>query len=169
MVKLLLDHRAVNVVSIDTLEIVKNGNIVLGRLTPLLLAADRANFETVELLVEAGATVTARDVRGLTPLALSIATGHADARIVRLLLLKGADPALKSTNGETALDWARKYRDPEVQRALGLSPEKMTVEQAGRAASRGVPAALERSVALLQGSAAKFLETGGCLACHAQH
>ena len=103
----------------------------------------------VELLVKAGAAVNARDVRGLTPLALSIATDHADARIVRLLLSKGADPALKSTNGETALDWTRKYRDPEVRRALGLSPEKLTVEPAGRTASRGVPAALERSVALL--------------------
>jgi ankyrin repeat protein len=170
MIKLLLDHSAaVNVVSSDTLEIVKNGSIALGRLTPLILAVSQANFESVQLLVEAGANVNALDVRGMTPLALAVATDHADPRIVRLLLSKGADPKLKSKSGETALDWARKYRNPDVLKELGLSPEKMAVEPAGRATSQSVQVALEKSVALLQRNSAKFLEHGGCLSCHAQH
>jgi ankyrin repeat protein len=173
MVKLLLDHgAAVNAVSVDTLETVKNGNIRSGRLTPLLMATPQANYETVELLLKAGAKVNAQDIRGMTPLELAVATDHGDPRIVRLLLSKGADPAIKSTDGETAADWARKYGQPAVLEALGLprqTPGNAAVEQAAPAAARSIQAALESSVALLQTNSAKFLEAGGCVSCHAQH
>jgi ankyrin repeat protein len=173
LVKLLLEHgAAVNVVSADTLETVKNGKIRLGRLTPLLMATPQASYETVELLVKAGAKVNAQDIRGMTPLELAVATDHADPRIVRLLLSKGADPAIKSTDGETAADWARKFGQNEVLEALGLprqSPGNVALEQAAPASSRSVQAALESSVALLQRNSAKFLEAGGCVSCHAQH
>jgi ankyrin repeat protein len=170
LVKLLLDHGAkVNVASGNTVEIVKNGKIRIGWMTPLLLAVPQANYQVVEMLVKAGAQVNAKDIRGLTPLVLAVATDHADPRIVRLLLENGADPKVVSGDGETVLDWARKYRNPEVMRALGLAPEKVPVEPALAAAARGVPAAVEAGVAVMQGAGAKFLETGGCLSCHAQH
>ena len=51
LVKLLLDHGAkVNVASGDTVEIVKNGKIRIGWMTPLLLAAPQANYQVVEMM-----------------------------------------------------------------------------------------------------------------------
>ena len=41
-----------------------------------------------------------------------------------LLLEHGASPAIKSAEGETALDWARKYNNPEVMRVLGAPVSK---------------------------------------------
>ena len=160
MVKLLLDHgAAANVVSIDSLEMMKNGPLALGRLTPLHFAAGQANFETVELLVKAGADVNAQDIRGSTPLAFAVATDHADARIVSLLHAKGA-----------ALDLARMYRNPEVLTALGLpAPAKIEEPASAMAPARGIAASLEKGIAVLQASSPKFLERGGCPACHAQH
>jgi ankyrin repeat protein len=85
LVKLLLERGAkVKALSVDSVETVKNGPIALGRLTPLLFSAPQPDFKAVELLVKTGAKVNAQDVRGLTPLALAIATDHADPRIVRL-------------------------------------------------------------------------------------
>jgi ankyrin repeat protein len=170
MVQLLLEHgAAVNAVSGDAFEIVKHGKLRIGRLTALMLAAGLGSFESVELLVKAGANVNAKDVRGMTALSIAIATDHVETRIVRLLLSKGADPKLKSEDGETALDWARKYRDPEVLRALGLPPERAPEEPASSAAARDAAAAVEASVAILQRTSADFLAKGGCLGCHAQH
>lgn len=170
MVKLLLDHGAkVNVTTIASLEMVKNGPIRLGLLTPLILAAPQGNYETVALLVNAGADVNVKDARGMSPLALAVATDHADPRIVRLLLSKGAGATLKPADGGTAVDWARKYRNPKVLRALGLPIEELPAAPPGPAPSRSAAAAVESSVALMQRASAKYLEAGGCLACHAQH
>jgi len=170
LTRLLLDHGAkVNVASGETLDMVKNGKIRIGWMTPLLLAVPQTEYQVVEMLVKAGAKVNAKDVRGLTPLVLAVATDHADPRIVRLLLENGADPKIVSEEGETVLDWARKYRNPEVMRALGLAPEKSPAEPARTAAARSVPVAIQAGVAMMQGTGGKFLETGGCLSCHAQH
>ncbi|HYL37658.1 MAG TPA: ankyrin repeat domain-containing protein [Bryobacteraceae bacterium] len=170
LVKLLLDHGAkVNVVSGDTVEIVKNGKIRIGWITPLMLAATQADYRAVQLLVNAGAQVNAKDIRGLTPLAFAVATDHADPRIVRLLLAKGADQMIRSGDGETVLDWARKYRSPEILQALGLRQEKLSPEPSSGRPARTIEAAIRSSLTLMQQTSAKFLETGGCLSCHAQH
>ncbi|HLG97401.1 MAG TPA: ankyrin repeat domain-containing protein [Bryobacteraceae bacterium] len=170
MVKLLLDRGAkVNVVSGETVEIVKNGKIRIGRITPLMMAAVQADYRAVELLINAGAQVNATDIRGLTPLVLAVATDHADPRIVQLLLVKGADPKIKSVDGETALDWARKYRNPEVLQALRLPLEKSAPEPTATASLRTIEAAIQSSAALMQRASANFLQTGGCVSCHAQH
>ena len=112
MVKLLLDHGAkVNVKCAETLEVVKNGPIKLGYLTPLHLAVQTSE-ETVEALLKAGADVNAKDVRNSTPLLIAVATDHANPKIVQLLLAKGADR-------EPALEWARRYQDPAILPLLG--------------------------------------------------
>ena len=170
MVKLLLEHGAdPNATCRDKLRTVKNGTVRLGRLTPLLLAAPHANYETVSMLIKAGADVNAQDVRGMTPLALAVATDHADPRIVRLLLASGADPTIASVEGETAADWAGKYGDPEILSAFHLRPQSPVPQPASAASPSAIPVALERSVALMQRNSSQFLNAGGCFSCHAQH
>ncbi len=76
------------------------------------------------MLLDHGANVNARDVRGLTPLMLFISTDRSDPRAVRLMLAKGADPNIKSGSSETAVDWARKFQNAQVMEALGLKPDE---------------------------------------------
>ena len=103
MVKLLIEHGAkVNVKSGDSVELVKNGAIQLGHLTPLHFAA-QANFEATEALLKAGTDVNAKDVRNATPLVFAVATDRPDPKIVKLLLDKGADR-------EPALEWSAVIR-----------------------------------------------------------
>ncbi|MBL8227126.1 MAG: ankyrin repeat domain-containing protein [Bryobacterales bacterium] len=153
---------------VDSLEMMKNGPLGLGRLTALMFASMQSNYSAVESLVKAGANVNATDIRGMTPLMLAVATDRADPRIVRLLLGTGADPKIRSEAGETALDWARKYRNPAILEALGITvgPLEEPPLPAGPAT---VTSVIERSVALLQTTSRQFLAKGGCPACHAQH
>jgi hypothetical protein len=174
VVRLLLHHGAnVNAVCAETLETVKNGPLAIGLLTPLLSAAPYGNYETVSLLVNAGANVNAKDVRGMTPLALTVSSDRPDPRIVRLLLSKGADPAIKSKNGETAADRANKYRNPEILAALGVKSKAAAAVPSALLPvsdrSEGLKAAVEKGVAQLQKSSAKFLDAGGCVSCHGQN
>jgi ankyrin repeat protein len=174
VVKLLLEHGAdVNAVSAEVLDTAKNGPLALGFLTPLLAAVPQGSYETVELLVNAGANVNARDARGMTPLALAITSDRPEPRIVRLLLAKGADPDIKCKTGETALDWANKYHNPEVLSALDTPRAKpvaaMRPFQSAHYSPADLKGAVEKSVALLQRTSANFLNAGGCPACHAQN
>ena len=102
----------------------KNGPIALGNFTPLLYAATFGGPDAVKLLLDAGAKVNVQDVRGMTPLMTAIATDRPDLRVVRLLLEGGADQNIKSKDGETAADWARKFNQPEVLRALGIQSQR---------------------------------------------
>lgn len=162
LVKLLIAHgAAVNVRTGDTFEIVKNGPIQLGHLTPLQAACGMSNYEAVEALVQAGADVNAKDVRKATPLVFAIATDHADPKIVKLLLDKGAAR-------EPALEWARRYRKPAILSLFGLAAVKPPA-YALPAPRRGVREAIEKALAVSQGPASKFLAAGGCVSCHAEH
>ena len=132
---------------------VKAGTIALGNWTPLLSAAAFGPPELVNALLDAGADANARDVRGMTPLMLAVATDRQNADVVRALIAKGADVNAKSLAGETALDWARK---------IGAKPSIDALQRAGaqetRAAAAAVPppapaelkASVARSVALLE-------------------
>jgi ankyrin repeat protein len=163
MVKLLLEHGAqINVKSGDTAEIVKNGPILLGHLTPLQQAAAQGNYETVEALLKAGADVNAKDVRNATPLVFAVATDHASPKVVQLLLAKGAAR-------EPAIEWARRYQDPAILPLLGLSPSKPEARPPAAASRRSPREAIAKALAISQPAAAKFLATGGCVSCHADH
>lgn len=151
---------------------VKNGPIALGSLTPLLLAVPCGGPETVKLLLDAGAKVNVKDVRGMTPLMLAVASDHADPEVIRLLLEKGADPAIKSNAGETAADWARKINHPPVLKALGLEtvpPKPSAAVPAGEHKPGNPREAAEKSLALLQRTGGSFFKEGGCVSCHAQN
>lgn len=163
MVKLLLQHgAAVNCKSVETAEMVKNGPIALGHLTALQLAAQMANYEAVEALVNAGADLNAKDVRNATPLVFAVATDRANPKIVELLLAKGA--AL-----EPALDWARRYQDPAILPLFGLSASKPVDNSPASAPQCTAREAVTKALSTSQSAASKFLATGGCVSCHAQH
>ncbi|MDQ6665019.1 MAG: ankyrin repeat domain-containing protein [Acidobacteriota bacterium] len=152
---------------------VKNGPIALGSFTPLILAAAYGGPVAVKILLDAGAKVDAQDVRGMTPLMLAIATDHPNVSVVRLLLENKADMKLKDLNGETALDWAAKFRLAPVMSALGQQSKAAEIIPAGFSVLDRKPAdaraALEKSIALLQRTGGTFFKEGGCVSCHAQN
>jgi ankyrin repeat protein len=164
LVKLLLQHgAAVNEKTGGTAEIVKNGPIALGRLTALQLAAAQANYEAVEALVKAGADVNAKDVRNVPALVFAVATDHANPKIVKLLLARGAEP-------EPALSWVQRYQDPAILTLFSVSASSQPAASSSFAKpGRNAREAITKALAGSRGPASKFLETGGCLSCHAQH
>lgn len=81
--------------------------------TPLVLASYRGQTEVVKLLLERGAFVNAQEKRnGLS--SLSHAVGRGDRELVAVLLAHGADPALKSADGRTALERAEANGATEI-------------------------------------------------------
>src|SRR5580765_8833183 len=81
----------------------KNGPSEFGLLTPLLMAAPFGPPELIRTLLDAGADVNSKDVRGMTPLMLALATDREDRAIIGMLLEHGADPQIKSHLNETAM------------------------------------------------------------------
>ena len=148
---------------------VKNGPILLGKFTPLLLAATFGPPELVRSLLEAGANVNAQDVRGMTPLMYAVSTDRPSPEIIRMLIDKGTDLSLRMQTGETVADWVKRYNDPRVLSLFGLSQQP--VASMLPAAAENVPTAREaviRSLSLLQKTSVGFFQEGGCVACHAQ-
>jgi ankyrin repeat protein len=70
----------------------------------------------VKILLEAGARVDERNRDGLTPLML--ASGEGRTEVVQLLLRYGADPALKTPTGLSALDFANINKQAGPSRIL---------------------------------------------------
>src|SRR5258708_19931299 len=118
---LMAEGADVNAVSVAEGKQMKNGLLALGVMTPLLSTAAYGGPEEVKMLLDAGAKVNVQDVRGMTPLMLAVATDGADARVVKLLIAKGADTAIKSKNGEPAADWAKKFANPQILAALRMA------------------------------------------------
>ncbi|UCC32490.1 MAG: ankyrin repeat domain-containing protein [Phycisphaerales bacterium] len=76
--------------------------------------------ETAELLLQAGATVSARDARGDSPLHLATANGYKD--VAELLLAHGAEMNAENDAGETPLHralWAVNFREKYIERSGG--------------------------------------------------
>ena len=153
---------------------VKNGPIALIRLTPLMRAAPHGDAESIDTLLKAGARVNDVDSRKMSPLMLAIATDQAKPATVRQLVAAGANVNAKDQNDESALDWARKFRNPEILSILENAeargrditpvPRPPDDSQAGGAAD-----ALARTLPLLAKTGPQFFkEGGGCSGCHHQ-
>ncbi|HEY1338323.1 MAG TPA: ankyrin repeat domain-containing protein, partial [Bryobacteraceae bacterium] len=151
---------------------VKFGMVQLIHLTPLMLAASLCPAEAVEPLLQAKANVNARDIREMTPLMFAVASDRQTAAAVRRLLKAGADVNAKSKAGETALDWAKKFGQPEVLEALAAAGAKEGAPHAApkRPATevRAASGAAEAAVGLVQKSATEFFKQSGCVGCHHQ-
>jgi ankyrin repeat protein/DNA-binding transcriptional ArsR family regulator len=173
LTRFLLEHKAdVHAISADRSGNVKNGPVAFGTATALHFAMPSGNAAVVKLLLDAGATVDPRDVRGMTPLMFAVASDRPNVNVVRMLLAKGADASIHSNIEESAVDWARKFNNPTVLAAL--KREAVQGEIPARAlAVAGVRTstpqqAVERSLPLLQRAASSVFADGGCVACHAQ-
>jgi ankyrin repeat protein len=90
-------------------------------MTALMYTAKRSFNETAAFLLNNGAEVNVRSrKRGMT--ALMLAAGWGNAELVKMLLDKGADPAIHDYFGETAADHAGKMRHENVVKMLSGSP-----------------------------------------------
>jgi ankyrin repeat protein len=169
-VKLLMAKGAkVNAVSkTEGLPKIQTGTVEFGGWTPLLMASAFGPSEAVKVLLDAGARIDAQDYRGFTPLMLAIGTDRYDRHSVNLLLAHGADLRPKNHDGETALDWAYKFRDPEVIRALGGSPKDLARPVRLSDEREDTRAALTRSIQLLERTSDQFFHKSACFACHEQ-
>ena len=173
LTRLLLAHHAdLKAISAESDGNVKNGPVAVGNLTALHFAVANGSAEEVKLLLDAGAPVDPRDVRGMTPLMFAVSTDRPNVEIVRMLLAKGADASMRSDIGESTVDWARKFNNPAVLSALKLEAVHLDVpaRELKQAEVKAVTPreAVERSLPLLQRAAAGVFTNGGCVACHAQ-
>ena len=170
-VKLLLAKGAnVNAVSkTEGLPRIQTGIVEFGGWTPLLMAVPFGPPEIVKTLMDAGAKVNVQDYRGFSPLMLAAATDHANPEIVRLLLARSADTKPKTRAGETASDWAAKFGDAAIIRALGAAPKAAAAVPSPAGPGEGdVRTAVQRSVSLLERATSQFFGKAACFACHEQ-
>jgi ankyrin repeat protein len=84
--------------------------------TPLMVAAGRGHVDAVRMLLDAKATVDAKNGAGET--ALMLAAGDGNPQAVALLLERGADPRARSKRNETALGNAATAGVEETVRLL---------------------------------------------------
>lgn len=153
---------------------VKNGPIALNHMTPLFIAAPDAPPATIKVLLSAGAHPDECDQRKLTPLMAAILTDEPKLATIRQLIAAGADVNAKDQNGESVLDWALKYRNPEIISMLKAAGAK--VGKPFTAPTRpadflpGAPkdAIARASMLLAKSGDAFFPEGGGCIGCHHQ-
>jgi ankyrin repeat protein len=147
---------------------VKHGPVVYGSLTVLHHAVTSRNAAMVKLMLDAGASVDARDARGMTPLMWAIVTDRPELAIIKLLLDHGASLVVKTNDGETALDWARKFNDPAVLPLLKLTATRLAPPAAPASSSTSLSSseAVSRGVTVLRTGAAGTMNEGGCVACH---
>lgn len=110
----------------------------------------------------------------MTSLMLAVASETQDIGVVKLLLKAGADPNIRSTTGEAALDWANKYSSVPVLEVLKQAGAKGSIEPApaARVDSSGprvnAATALRQSLDFLQASSREYFKESGCVGCHHQ-
>lgn len=103
------------------------------RVSCLHHAARFGELECVQALIEAGAKIDARDIRGATP--LLVAAGQRDAKTVEALVRAGADARLADKSGKTPLMQAALARDPDSCELLVAISDLSARDALGQTAS----------------------------------
>lgn len=105
----------------------KNGN------TPLIFAANSANYDTVKALIKAGINIDAADNNGNTAL-IAAASNNNDPEIIKQIILSGADINIRNQAGQTAiLAAAHNNTNPQILLTLlsaGIDEDRSTVMNA---------------------------------------
>jgi ankyrin repeat protein len=123
----------------------------------------------VRKALDSGADVNARDPKQRTPLIMLSISQSVTPDLIQALIDRGADVHAKSIQGLSALDYAlRLGRQPviDVLTRAGVQPTAAPTTPTRFVADNSVRAAVTRSLPLLQTSAQKFYQGGGCVACH---
>ena len=140
----------------------------------LVRASNWQSADLVERWIGRGADVNARDaVYGRTPLHTAASSELAGAETLRLLLERGADPNVETTEGERPLDWAV-YRADQPKIAVlekhgatrGQGPRRQVLPPPERNGTADARLAVSRSVSLLLKSAPPMFERRRCFTCH---
>lgn len=171
-VRLLIEKGADVNVATNWYPSVRHGQVEKLQLTALHYAAIFGPVAVVRDLLKAGAKVNAKDSRGFAALTFAVAADHANPESVRALIEAGADPNASAKTGETPLDWAGKFGDPEIIAALRNAGGRHGIAYHPPAPPKGeradAAAALNRGIDLLQRSSAEFFNQSGCVGCHHQ-
>jgi ankyrin repeat protein len=148
----------------------RNGASEFGSLTALIMAAPFGPPELIGNLLDGGSDVNARDVRGMTPLMLAVATDHQDPTVIKMLLEHGADPSAKSGIGDSALDWARRAALPPGIDLLKAGASAAADHTAPASIPRKLDSkvAIQKTLGLIEKSSWEFFAASGCVSCHAQ-
>jgi len=172
-VKLLLDAGAdVNATNTSG-GTVKTGALALVHI-PTLQVATLFAPQSIPDLLGAGAHVDEKDIRGVTPLMMAVADDHADLSVVKKLIAAKADVNARDKNGESVLDWALKYSNPEILSVLRAAGAKEAAPWRAPAVFLGgsrrptAAEALTRASELLATSGQGFFAASGCVGCHHQ-
>ena len=87
-------------------------------ITPLGWAAIANRLEMARLLIQHGADVNHIDNKGMTPLLYAASIDFGDSAMIELLLRSGAKPGMRTKEGLTAVDLARKYQHTHLLASL---------------------------------------------------
>ncbi|MEP7307370.1 MAG: ankyrin repeat domain-containing protein [Acidobacteriota bacterium] len=148
----------------------------LGTSPDLLITT--ATWHSVELLtrsMESGANVNASTPAqyGRTPLLTAVTSEAESAETLKLLLDRGADPNVGTTEGESPLDWAIYSGDRAKIQVLeehgakrGTGPRREEIPPPAKGGIGDPRMSLTKSVARLFDAAPGFREKTNCISCH---
>jgi ankyrin repeat protein len=137
----------------------------------IALAAYTGQVDVAVLLLDRGASPNAASSRRVTPLMFAVGAPRPNPAMVRLLIERGADLAVRDDVGRTALDWALLQGETPAAAALraagapagaGLLPPTVPL------VSTPLPArdAVGKAVARLQPIGPTFNARTRCISCH---
>jgi ankyrin repeat protein len=140
-----------------------------GRALLRMLPPSIGHVEAIRLAVERGANVNGRDAQSRTVLMKAVVGDVLPPDLIKLLIDRGADVNAKSAEGLTALDFAKRAGNPAVidilTRAGAVSTER-EFSDLSFVSDNTIPAAIVRSLPLLQRTAVEFYRKSGCVSCH---
>jgi ankyrin repeat protein len=137
-----------------------------------------ANWQPAELVgrwIELGADVNARNAAqyGRTPLLTAVTSELGGADTLRLLLDRGADANMRTTEDESPLDWAIYKGDRAKIQVLeqrgatrGNGPRREEIAPPAKGGIADPRVSVNRSVAQLLVAASTFREKTSCISCH---
>jgi ankyrin repeat protein len=135
-----------------------------------LLPPAGGRLDAVPLALRHGADVNARDAQGRTVLMKAVVADQLPADVVRTLLERGADVTVKTSDGATALDFARAGAGPEIVELLVKAGATAGPPETPRptmfVTNNSRRAAVNLSLPLLQKTAGEFYRKSGCVSCH---